>query len=524
MGRKLSVLFVGCVIFAAGVNLPIHRISAQNSSSPVFSPTIPNTWDDAAMATLEVPLANPIGSPKHVSADYYYKIPVRPIYKSYPIYAPGHEPPGYMDWLKQQEPVILWGDAGHRPRLQTEADWIKAGEIVFDAPVAYNNLVRVTEVHDPGWYAKTGTPIPNDGTMPLARYVIRTKGDLEIGDTSCAMCHTRLMPDGSLLKGAQGNLSPPHMFAYRVRADAAAAKDERQSPLPQAGLHAFLTGFYAVPWLKPDPVAPIEKMSIDEIASLWGSLPPGVNPRHRANPLYPLQTPDLIGVKDRKYLDRTGLQQHRSIVDMMRYAALNQGGDHLASFDGFIPADPPRYQKLPDPATRTRYSDEQLYALALYVYSLQPPPNPNKFDALAAHGQKVFEREGCVMCHTPPLYTNNKLTLGEGFTPPPGAEQKYDILPISVGTDPNLTLKTRRGTGYYKVPSLKGVWYRGMFGHSGWCATLEDWFDPRRTRDDYMPTGFKPYGVKTYAVKGHPFGLDLSAEDKKALIAFLKTL
>jgi hypothetical protein len=83
---------------------------------------------------------------------------------------------------------------------------------------------------------------------------------------------------------------------------------------------------------------------------------------------------------------------------------------------------------------------------------------------------------------------------------------------------------TSRGTGYYKVPSLKGVWYRSMFGHSGWCATLEDWLDPRRVRDDYVPTGFKPYGAKTYAVKGHPFGLDLSAEDKKALIVFLNSL
>jgi hypothetical protein len=55
-------------------------------------PAIPKTWDDAEMPALEVPLANPIGSPKHVSADYYYRIPVRPIYKSYPVYAPGHEP------------------------------------------------------------------------------------------------------------------------------------------------------------------------------------------------------------------------------------------------------------------------------------------------------------------------------------------------------------------------------------------------------------------------------------------------
>lgn len=55
-------------------------------------------------------------------------------------------------------------------------------------------------------------------------------------------------------------------------------------------------------------------------------------------------------------------------------------------------------------------------------------------------------------------------------------------------------------------------------------ATLEDWFDPKRLRDDYVPTGFKGYGVKTRAVKRHEFGLQLSAEDKRALIAFLKTL
>jgi hypothetical protein len=168
-----------------------------------------------------------------------------------------------------------------------------------------------------------------------------------------------------------------------------------------------------------------------------------------------------------------------------------------------------------------RYRDEQLYAFALYLYSLKPPPNPNHFDAIAARGEMVFTREGCGACHTPPLYTNNRLTPADGFTPPAGADEKYDILPVSVGTDPDLALKTRRGTGYYKVPSLRGVWYRGMFG---WCATLEDWFDPRRVCDDCVPTGFKPYGAKTYAVKGHMFGLKLSGEDKEALIAFLKTL
>jgi hypothetical protein len=282
---------------------------------------------------------------------------------------------------------------------------------------------------------------------------------------------------------------------------------------------------FAAPWVAHDAPLSFDQGSTEAIASAHEVIPPGLMARHGTSPLYPVQVPDLIGVQDRHYLDRTGLQQHRSIADMMRYAALNQFADFISSYDGFIPADVPDHNKLPDPnSAGGRYSDTQLYALALYIYSLKPPPNPNKTDTLAAHGKEVFARERCAVCHTPPLYTNNKLTLAEGFTLPPDADEKYDILPISVGTDPGLALKTRRGTGYYKVPSLKGVWYRSMFGHSGWCATLEDWFDPRRLQDDYVPTGFKPYGTETYAVRGHPFGLNLSEEDRKALIAFLKTL
>ena len=116
------------------------------------------------------------------------------------------------------------------------------------------------------------------------------------------------------------------------------------------------------------------------------------------------------------------------------------------------------------------------------------------------------------------------LTPAAGFSVPEEHLRKYDILPEVVGTDPELTMNTRRGTGYYKVPSLKGVWYRGPFEHMGSVATLEDWFDARRLRDDYVPTGFKGHRVTTRAVKGHEFGLALSPEDKKALLAFLRTL
>jgi hypothetical protein len=77
------------------------------SGSYGFRPDVPKTWDDAALAKLEIPLAETAATAKHVSADYYYKMPVRPIYKTYPIYAPGHEPHGYLDWMRtsQQKPT-----------------------------------------------------------------------------------------------------------------------------------------------------------------------------------------------------------------------------------------------------------------------------------------------------------------------------------------------------------------------------------------------------------------------------------
>ena len=97
---------------------------------------VPKTWDDAAMTSLEIPLSYPAGSPKHVPGEYYYRIPVRPIYKQYPVYAPGREPKGYWQWLQKQEPVVLWDDVNTHPPLRTAEDWIKAGETAFEAPIA----------------------------------------------------------------------------------------------------------------------------------------------------------------------------------------------------------------------------------------------------------------------------------------------------------------------------------------------------------------------------------------------------
>ncbi len=503
MALKLAIGFFLFLVVGVFVHTSESRVDL-----PSFSPVIPKVWDDENMSTLQVPLANSIASPRQVSSEYYYRIPVRPIYKSYPVYAPGKEPQGYFEWLKQQQPESAFDTS----KLKTEADWIKAGEVVFDAPTFYDVLVRASDVQDPSWHKSTGLQAAKDGTLPWFRYVVREKGKVELGTLSCAMCHVRVMPDQTVIKGAQGN------FPFEKAGEVIA-----KNSFTLERLQRFERSFFGTPWVTPDPLAGLDRMSLEQIAELHGRIPPGVIARHGTNPFYPPQVSDLIGVKHRKYLDHTGLQLHRSAVDMMRYAALNQGADNLASYDGFIPA-ARDLRTLPNPETQRRYSDEQLYALTLYIYSLKPPQNPNKIDRLALRGRKVFEREGCAGCHTPPLYTNNKLTPVDGFEVPDDHREKYDVLWASVGTDPRLALSTRRGTGYYKVPSLRGVWYRGPFEHNGSVATLEDWFDPRRLRSDYVPTGFRGVGVKTRPIKGHAFGLDLSVDDRQALIAFLKTL
>jgi len=475
------------------------------------------------MAKLEVPLAYPRASPKHISADDYYRIPIRPIYKSYPKYHPDKEPPGYRDWLREQEPTVLWGDGAHRPKLETEEDWIKAGEIVFNAPLLFSPQTDTLEEMRV-FIAKTGDLYDKNGVSAFATYVIRERGKLEIGEVSCAECHSRVMPDGTVIRGAQGN-RPVEQVAYLGLADDAAKARDKEKFLAEA--RQGQRSNFAAPWLRPDPNGRLEQFSAAEIEAIHFAIPAGVFARQGTSPFSPAKLPDLIGIKERRYLDASGLVRHRGIGDLMRYAALNQGMDMLARYGDFIPARTTDIQQLAGffaQFAQARYRDEQLYALALYIYSLKPPPNPNRRTALAVRGERVFEREGCAVCHTPPLYTNNKLMPVDGFTVPDEHRTLFDILPIPIGTDPGLTMRTRRGTGYYKVPPLKGVRYRGPFEHNGSVATLEDWFDARRLRDDYVPTGFKGYGVKTRAVKGHEFGLKLSDQDKTALIAFLKTL
>jgi hypothetical protein len=470
---------------------------------------IPRTWRQADVARLEVPLANARHSPVHIAEEDYYRIPVRVIYKSYPVYRPGREPAGYMEWLRRQDPQVAFDPSN----LKTREDWAAAGALVFNAPTSYNPVFfGAAEVRDPAFYERAGMPVANNGAIPFARWVIRRKGEVELGSMGCNTCHTRVLADGTIVPGAQGNNPGDREGALMLRR--AAQLGDPAKVLER--IRGFASQF-EMPWLADDPNRRARTMSLDSLIAAGEAIPPGVTARSNTSIFLPPQIPDLIGVEERRYLDHTGLVRHRGVGDLMRYSSLVQD---ISARDRYGDSQPERAEG----GHGERYGDEQLYALALYLYSLRPPPNPNPFDAAAARGKAIFERAGCASCHTPPLYTNNKLIPVDGFNPPAERDGQFDVMDARVSTDPRYSLQTHKGTGYYKVPSLKGVWYRGPLEHNGSVATLEDWFDSARLRDDYVPTGYKGYDGRTRSVKGHNFGLDLSREDKKALIGFLKTL
>jgi mono/diheme cytochrome c family protein len=139
---------------------------------------------------------------------------------------------------------------------------------------------------------------------------------------------------------------------------------------------------------------------------------------------------------------------------------------------------------------RARIPRALAWAVAMYLRSLPPPTPSVPADAAAlAQGRAVFEAAGCSACHVPPLYTSERLVAIE-----------------EVGTDPAAGRSAARGTGYYRIPSLRGVGRKAPYLHHGGVRTLEALLDPARTEP------------------GHRYGLELDEGQRTALLAFLRAI
>lgn len=139
---------------------------------------------------------------------------------------------------------------------------------------------------------------------------------------------------------------------------------------------------------------------------------------------------------------------------------------------------------------RTRIPRVFAWAVAHYLRDLGAlPPLTVLTEEEEAEGERVFQAADCDRCHEPPLFTSSRRVTVE-----------------QVGTDPLAGESDARGTGLYRIPSLRGVGHVAPYLHHGAFPDLESMFDPQRTEP------------------GHRYGLELTDEDRAILLRYLRSL
>lgn len=141
--------------------------------------------------------------------------------------------------------------------------------------------------------------------------------------------------------------------------------------------------------------------------------------------------------------------------------------------------------------------------IALYLWQLPPGDLPSAPDAPAGAREAgaVIFKERCARCHATAEHAGEPIPLSE------------------VQTDGALGKSPERGTGSYRVPTLRRVSLRRQLLHDGSVPDLRALLDPRRLRDDYAGGRREPGPIP-----GHPYGLDLPEPERDALQSYLQGL
>jgi hypothetical protein len=482
----------------------------------VFAQTVapPRIWTDGALDEWATPIAALNIRPAHVAEAEYYAVRGDNL-RTYPVYHPDAEPAGYWEALNNRKPEPLVDVAS----IRTRGDWIRAGERAFREADSFwsrtNDPAVIAQARNPRSFENV-LKLP-DGSAYGPRWVVTDRGVM-LSYIACANCHLSNRRDGTIGVAGPRGPRPPESPVLNPRVPGA----QGSPPVLQRyfvgdSMATIVSRMFGTPWAPDDRIQRLQNAAPEELRLLANG-DPGVFNRPHGSPFYATKIPDLQNLRYSRYLDATATHRLRGPEDVARYAAFITGADPMKFGSYHILSDEQRQ-------LRFRYADEVLFSIGVYLMSLEPPRNPDTAppERLAA-GERVFQREGCVNCHTPPGYTNGKLTPADGWQPPPSHPNRGDILPLSVGTDPGLALRTRKGTGLYKIPSLRGVWYRPRLLHDGSLASLEEMFDAARLSDDYRSKGWNPPGTTTRAIHGHTFGLELDPDDRAELLAFLRSL
>jgi hypothetical protein len=138
--------------------------------------TVPKIWDDKVLEDWATPIAALGVRPVHFTSAEYYAVPGDNL-KTYPVYRPDREPPGYWEWLHKQKPEPLVDVS----KLRTREDWIQAGATAFqildEPPVRTSDPAVIKTFRDPEKF--TGIWTQTDRSTPwgaMGRHCKRCTG------------------------------------------------------------------------------------------------------------------------------------------------------------------------------------------------------------------------------------------------------------------------------------------------------------------------------------------------------------
>jgi mono/diheme cytochrome c family protein len=315
----------------------------------------------------------------------------------------------------------------------TDAEWIALGRRVFFEYPMRSEVFMEWGLTKPELARAVGVERTRDGSIPGLVVFADIDGETRVGIT-CAICHTSVR-DGELVVGRARRSFDYGRLRIAYFAD---------------------TGEFVAPVLA-------QRMAT------WG---PGRADVTEDNDEDPVAIPDLWGLRAMPALTQAGTINHTGPVAL----ALRQ-----------------ETQLLHTNHQRVRPPRELAWALAMFLYSLEPPPQPAPPSTPElARGKELFTLH-CKKCHANAAY---------GGEPIPADK---------IGTDPALANGTARGTGTYRVPALIRVADGAPYLHHGVVPSLDALLSPARLDGPD-------------AIPGHLAGTQLAATDRAALIAFLGTL
>jgi mono/diheme cytochrome c family protein len=199
-------------------------------------------------------------------------------------------------------------------------------------------------------------------------------------------------------------------------------------------------------------------------------------------------------------------------------------------------------------------------AVFAFLQTYRAPPFPGDIDTASAKRGGTIYAKTCASCHG--SYADNAPHaalvsfpnwIGDVGTDPERARAFNPELARAVNASPYRDKMVAQATGRYVAPPLSGLWATAPYLHNGSVPTIAALLDPRArpgrfltgghrldyirlgidlTRDGSYPVGYVPWSVPAavdvhspgYANTGHVFGSELTPQQKRDLINYLKLL